>query len=280
MLTDAGDQGVSDEEVGGRGKRGKGHIIQALDRGLVVLEALAAEPSDAPLSHLASQFPWDKSTTRRLLTTLIRRGLVEQDGESHRYRLGLGILKLSSALHRRLDIRERSRSLLRELTDQTRETSHLGILHGDEVVVVEQAETAERIRTITYVGMRMPIHCTALGKALLAFVPDSELRLQLGDSGLRKYTDATITDPNRLEQDLAEIRRRGYAYESGEFDPGMSCLASPVRDSEGHVVAVVGVSGPSNRIRPQNAGQVAEAVVASAERVSERMGYIRHADDT
>ena len=134
---------------------GGGSTIQAMDRGLAVLEGLAAAPGDAALAELAAQFSWHKTTTLRLLKTLERHGYVEQDPASQKYRLGLGILRLGRALDRRLDLRERARGELAELARLCRQTAHLAVLDRGEVVVIEQAETTERIRINAYVGMRM-----------------------------------------------------------------------------------------------------------------------------
>ncbi|MFH1567734.1 MAG: IclR family transcriptional regulator, partial [Gemmatimonadota bacterium] len=246
--------------------------IQALDRGLMVLEALAASAGDASLSQLAAQFPWHKSTTLRLLNTLVQHGQAERDPESSRYRLGLGILRLSSALGRRLDLRERAREPVRKLADRARETAHLAILDRGEAVVLEQAETAERIRIITYIGMRMPCHCTALGKALLAFLPKEELDRQCDSRALERYTDRTIVDPKELRLHLAEVREQGYAFDDEESYAGMSCLAAPVRDRDGRVVAAVGISGPSGRMHSPKYEGAVRAVMEAAGQVSERGG--------
>ncbi|MFH1570677.1 MAG: IclR family transcriptional regulator [Gemmatimonadota bacterium] len=248
--------------------------IQALDRGLMVLEALAAASGDVSLSQMAAQFPWHKSTTLRLLNTLVQHGHAERNPENSRYRLGLGILRLSSALGRRLDLRERARGPVHELADRTRETAHLAILDRGEAVVLEQAETAERIRIITYVGMRMPCHCTALGKALVAFLPSEELNHQCEGKPLERFTDRTIVDPNELKAHLAEVREQGYAFDEQESYAGMSCLAAPVHDRDGQVVAAVGISGPSGRMHSHDRDKAIEAVMEAARQVSQRLGFL------
>lgn len=248
--------------------------IQSLDRGLMVLEALASASGDASLSQMAAQFPWHKTTTLRILSTLVQHGHVEQDAESGRYHLGLGILRLSSALDRRLDLRERSRGPVRQLAKRTRETAHIAIYDRGEVVVVEQAETAEHIRIITYVGMRMPCHCTALGKVLLSHLPEDQLALYMEESDRQQFTERTLTAEPELRSKLAEIRDHGYAFDDREFDPGMSCMAAPLRDRSGRVMASVGVSGPTHRMQAKDFEEVVEAVTEAAMRISQSLGCL------
>ena len=265
---------MSEEQAKGEQSERGGVTIQALHRGLMVLEALAGERGDASLAQLASQFHWHKSTTLRLLKTLVHHGHVEQDPETQRYRLGLGILRLSSALGRRLDLRERAAGLIRALAERTRETAHVAVLDRGEAVVLEQAETSERIRIITYVGMRMPCHCTALGKALLAHLSEAEFDHLVADVGLERFTERTITCPQALQSHLAEVREQGYAFDYEEYDPGMSCLASTIRDRNGRVVAAVGISGPSTRMRSQEFDKVVEIVKETGSQISQRLGYM------
>lgn len=246
--------------------------IQAFDRGLMVLDALAAASGDASLAQLAAQFPWHKSTTLRLLKTLVQHGHAEQDPESQRYHLGLGILRLSCALDRRLDLRDRGRGPVRQLANRIRETAHIGVLDRGEVVVLEQAETSEHIRIITFVGMRMPIHCTALGKVLLAHLPEEELERYLQDAKLERYTDRTLVEVPGLRASLATVRDQGYAFDDQEYELGMSCLAAPISNRSGRVVASVGASGPTHRMQSQDFDEAVEAVTEAAHRISQALG--------
>ncbi|MEW6754529.1 MAG: IclR family transcriptional regulator [Candidatus Latescibacterota bacterium] len=259
-----------DDELATAGTDG---TVQALHRGLLVLEALAASGGDTSLAQLAARFPWHKSTTLRMLATLIQHGQVEQDPETRLYRLGMGILTLSSALGRRLNLRELSRQTVRGLAERTRENAHIAILDHDEAVVLEQSESLERIRSNTEVGMRMPCHCTALGKVLLAWAPEEQVDRLLEGGELGVYTDRTRVAPAEVKAMLAEVRQQGYAAADLEFDGGTSCLAAPIRNHEGRVVASVGISGPHDRLHSRNYEGAIAAVVAAGLRISERLGY-------
>lgn len=248
-------------------------FIQSLDRGLILLEALSEEGRDSSLSDLAARFAWDKSTTFRMLATLIHRGYVDQDAETNKYRLGLKILKLSGALNRRLDIKRCANPFMDELARISRETAHLAVLDGGEVVILDQQDSPETIRVNSYVGMREPAHCTALGKVLLAYLPDRQLEHWMEGKELRIYTKKTITSPTVLTAHLSKVREQGYAFDDEEYDIGMRCVASPVQNSEGKVVAAVGISGPAQRITWEDVNRYANIVKEIAHKVSRNMGY-------
>ena len=262
------------EDSSGAGNKAKvSGTVQALDRGLRVLDALAAASRDASLAQLAAQFPWHKTTTLRMLNTLVQHGHVEQDRETQRYRLALGIMRLSRALDRRIGLRQAGHTPLRSLAARTRETAHIAVMDGDEVVVLEQAETSEQIRMITDVGMRMPCHCTALGKVLLAHLPIDELESYLENVRLRRFTERTVTEVEPLQVGLEQVREQGYAYDDREYDPGMCCLAAPVRDRDRRVVASVGVSGPTHRMQSlQDLDEIVVAVRETAAVISQGLG--------
>jgi len=166
---------------------------------------------------------------------------------------------------------------VRRLADTTRETAHVAILDRGEVVVLEQAETAERVRISTYVGMRMPCHCTALGKILLAYLSEEELKSQCAGRVLEQYTDRSIVDPELLKAHLAEVRVQGYALDEREYDPGMNCLAVPVRNRDGRVVASVGISGPTTRMEGHDSERIIDAVRESGRRISALLGFLEEA---
>ena len=248
-------------------------VIQTLDRGLILLEALSEERRDVSLSELASRFAWDKSTTFRLLATLIRRGYVEQDVETSKYRLGLNILTLSSALNRRLDLKQRAHPLIEELALKTRETCHVAALDRGEVVILDQRESPEKIQANAYVGMREPAHCTALGKVLLADLVDAELDQWFEKRDFPRFTWKTITDPALLREHLVDVRQQEYAFDDEEYDTGMRCLSCPVLNGEGRVSAALGISGPAHRIRFEQLDHYLELVKDTADKISARMGY-------
>lgn len=255
------------------GKRTR--MIQSLDRGLALLEVVAAEKRDVSLSELAAQFAWDKSTTFRMLTTLMRRGYIDQHSETGKYRLGLKIFDLYYALRMGLDIQKRARPFMAQLALNSRETCHLAVLDGGEMVAIEHVESPERIRACADMDPRAPSHCTALGKVLLAYLPDDQLEEFLRRERLSAYTDKTIANPEMLRSHLTTVREKGYALDDEEYDVGVRCLAVPVYNSEGSVVAAVGISGPAHRIRFEHLDRYIERVKDAGEGISKSMGYVR-----
>jgi DNA-binding IclR family transcriptional regulator len=255
----------------------KGHVIQALDRGLEILETLAQQSGEVSLAKLALHFPWNKSTTHRLLATLVRRGHVEKDPQTSKYRLGLAILTLSRGLNAQMEIIRLARPFIERLALDSRETSHLAVLERGEVVVLDQYESPEKIRVITSAGMRMPAHCTALGKALLAGLKGGEYDRWVEAMGLPRLTAKTTTDPEVLREHLVEIAQQGYAYDDEEYDPGMCCMAGPVHNQEGVLVAAIGISCPSNRIAIDQIDRLSELVKSTAAGISSLLGHGRQA---
>ena len=260
--------------LGAEGAKKQGQIIRTLDRGLIILDALKDERGDVSLSGLTARFPWDKSTTHRLLATLIHRGYVEQDPETSKYRLGLKILELSSVLGRRLDIRYRAGESIEELARLSGETAHLAALERGEAVILVQTDGPEKVRIYTYVGMRMPAHCTALGKVLLAAMPGPQLEQWIAVNPLERFTGKTLTEPQELKTHLEEIRRCEYALDDEEYDPGIRCLACPVRNGEQKIVAGVGISGPSHRLSLEKLRSYMPLVKTAADEISMRMGFV------
>ena len=249
-------------------------FIQALDRGLMMLEALGDEEKDASLAKLAALFPWDKSTTHRLLATLRRRGYVDQDPETGRYRLGLALLKLSGALNQHLDIRRSAAVPVEHLALASRETAHLAVYDRGEVVILLQTDSPEKVRIHTYAGMRLPAHCSSLGKVLLAGMAPEELEQWGREAGLQRYTEQTLGDLRSLKAHLVQVGRQGYGADDQEYEAGIRCLASPVKNSEGQVVAAVGISGPSHRLAAEKHPHYIELVKSAAAKISRSIGFV------
>lgn len=223
-------------------------IIHSLDKGLEVLELVAFWEGDVGLSELAERLRWDKATIFRLLTTLIRRGYVEQDRDTKRYRLGLRILRLENHLMKSLDLAGRSRQVLAKLALATSESAHLATLEQDRAVIIAQRESPARVAANVQVGMAEPLHCTALGKALLMQMPDELLKKTIGSLDLKPYTENTITSPEWLLNHLQKIRDQGYALDEEEYDPQVRCIAVPLRIPGLRQYYALGISGPASRV--------------------------------
>ncbi len=250
--------------------------VQSLERALTILEVMAKSGSPATVTGLAEKTGLKVSTVHRLLATLSYRGYVEQEADSSKYRLGLKMLEIANAVFSSSDIRSIVRPFLEELVERCNETANLSVLDDREIVYIDQVESHNLIivKMFAQVGNRGPVHCTASGKVLLAYLPGDSLKYVLQNIELKKYTGETITDPDGLKKELARIRQDGYAVDFGELEENVRCVAAPVFNYEGKTAASISVSGPSSRITSYYLkNELAEIVKEVAGRASTRMGY-------
>lgn len=224
------------------------------------------------LAELALQTRLHKTTALRLLNGLEHVGLVDR-GDDGRFHIGLGLVELASAYLEDLDLVEEARPMLEQLAAETGETVHLGVLDGAEIVYVDKCESSQSLRMVSRIGSRNPAHCTAIGKAMLAYAAQTFL-LQLLEAGFDRRTPNTIVDLDSLRVQLAEIRARGYAVDREENKLGICCVGAEVRDRKGRVVGAISVSGPSVRILEERLPAIGIAVRRAADIVSKRLGYM------
>ena len=254
-----------------RGARLDGNAVRSVDRAVALLLALGETEGEAGVTELARRLGLHKSTASRLLATLQRRGLVEQDGETGRYRLGLVVIRLAERAERTLDLRSLALPELERLARTTHETASLCVLDGDALLTVAQADGPNLIAVADWTGRTMPLHAAAAGKALLAALAEREV-LRLVRRGLERRTERTVTELEPLLEDLARVRRRGYATAFGEYEVGLNAVAAPVHDARGTVVAAVDIWGPAFRLTPRRVPELALAAREAAAAVSSRLG--------
>ncbi len=248
-----------------------GNAVRSVDRAAALLLALGDSQGEAGVTELARRLGLHKSTASRLLATLQRRGLVEQDGETGKYRLGLVVIRLAERAERTLDLRGIAMPELERLARLTRETTGLGVLEHDCLLTVAQADGPNLIAVGDWTGRTSPLHCVASGKVLLAALAEREV-LRIARSGLVAHTDRTITELEPLLEELARIRRRGYATAIGEYEPGLNAVAAPVHDARGAIVAAVDIWGPAFRIPPRRMPELIALARETAAAISVRLG--------
>ncbi|MET9052090.1 IclR family transcriptional regulator [Streptomyces bacillaris] len=228
-----------------------------LDKAASVLECFRPDGGTFRLTEIAARTGLAKTTAFRLCADLVRLGLLERDGES--YRLGGKLFELGSLVPRRLDLREAALPFLQDLFEATRETVHLGVREGHDVVYIERIHGHQALTLPSRIGGRLPLTCTGVGKALLAF-SGSELADEVLAGPLPRLTPHSVTDPERLRTAVEQIRVSGLAYEEQEAALGVSCIASPVFDGA-TAVAALSVAVPRGRFHP---AQLAAAVRTAA----------------
>ncbi len=222
--------------------------VRALSRGLLILEILAAHSKGLPLSAIARNSGLAKSSTHRLLQTLIMNGYARQDAHhSDRYFPSFKLLTLSSQLIQDTDLSVIAHPHLEFLANMIGETVHLVLLDHDHAVYVAKVESPNPIRMYSQIGNRAPLYCTGVGKAILAFMPKERQELVLSGK-LQPYTAFTLTDPDELRTHLEQIRRQGYAIDNGEHEENVRCIAMPLLTSAGRVAGAVSIAAVSYRV--------------------------------
>ncbi|MET1008296.1 MAG: IclR family transcriptional regulator [Propionibacteriaceae bacterium] len=256
---------------------GDGASVQSVDRALTVLQYLASD-GELGVTEIARRLGVHKSTAFRLVSTLESHGLVEQPAENSRYRLGVGILRLAGATRGRLDLVRESRPYTSALAATVGETVNVVILAGTETLYLDQVSGPSTLQTHNWTGRRNPLHATANGRVLLAYLPEEQREALIGrllnEAGtFGALTPHTTVEPAALRERLAETVAQGYAVSVDELEEGLTAIAAPVRGSDGEVIASVSLSGPSFRLPAERIAAVVQDLREAAARISAGMGY-------
>jgi DNA-binding IclR family transcriptional regulator len=247
--------------------------VQSVDRAVTVLEVLARR-GEARVTDVAGELGVHKSTAFRLLGALQERGLVEQDTDRGRYRLGFGIVRLAGAVTARMDLTKAGRPVCERLAREIGETVNLAVLREHYAVNIDQAQGATAVAAQNWVGQLTPLHATSSGKVLLAYLPDASRDALLDAAGLTRYTDATLTRRSTVDSALESVRGNGYATTVEEYELGLNAVAAPIRAAGGQVVAAVSASGPAYRFTVARLAGCAPLLVSGADEISHRLGYL------
>src|SRR5690348_5936202 len=245
--------------------------VRSVERAIGILDLLA-QGGWRTGAELARGLGVHRSTALRLLGTLERHALVECDSRTARYRLGRRLPQLASVVTGEFDLRYVARPICEQLAGATGETATFELLIGDDIVPIEQATASNSVVTINWLGRRYPVHCTASGKAFLAFGP-AAVRERLLARPLEQVTPRTITDRAELERQLEAARQSGVASTHEELEMGLDAIAAPVYGPDGEMVAAVDVSGPSHRLRSGNRPNLERLTLDAAADLSRRLGF-------
>ncbi|HUI54048.1 MAG TPA: IclR family transcriptional regulator [Bryobacteraceae bacterium] len=247
--------------------------VQVLDRAWAIIDTLAAGRGDNSLMELSEKLRLHKSTVHRLLMILERRRVVERDSQTGRYRLGLRLFELGAVAISRFNIRERALPHLERVLFEVDETVHLCVLDAGEVLYVEKIEPSRSVRMASRIGRRNGAHCSAVGKAMLAHLPERELDEILKQHGLPRVTQRTIVTPADLKADLKAVRERGYAIDNEESEEGLRCVGAVVLGHDGRPLGAISISAPSFRLPLEKVPAVAASVCRAARALSAESGY-------
>jgi len=249
--------------------RGTKSISRAID----LLETLAANPQGISLSELSHLLGIPKPSIHRILQTLIDRQLVDEDPILEEYSLGLGVLRLSQSVLAGVELRQQARPVLENLNHSWDESIHLAILDekGTQVIYIDKIESSQAVRMVSRVGQSVPVHCTALGKAILSCFETEEVENLLANYTFKSFTPNTITNLQVLLAHLEEVKHQGFAVDNVEYEESVVCVAAPVLDSEGKAVAAVSISAPQNRLSKEDIPSAGADVCSAAQEISKVM---------
>jgi len=246
------------------------NTIQSVERAVMILEQLCQGP--VSLSALARELGLNKSTLHGLLQTLVKHAYVQQESETGHYRLGHRVLALGGAFLEHCDLRETAAPYLRQLVEEHGETVHLVVMDDGQVVYVDKIDSPQSIRMVSRIGRRLPAHCTGVGKAILACLPEERMLSIVSRRGLPRFTDRTITTPEGLAAELARIREEGVAYDREEIEEGLRCVAVPIIGYGQQPVGAMSVAGPAWRMTDEKMAAIAASLKGAAREISRQMG--------
>jgi IclR family transcriptional regulator, KDG regulon repressor len=241
--------------------------IQSLARGLTVLQLMAEAEQGVSVTALAAQLGVNKATVSRMLHTLMNHGFVEKAPDGRQFQLGPTLVRLSRAVIDRLKLREVAKPYLKQLVEFTGECAHLAIYAQGQALYIDQVESDASLRVNADVGHMAPLHCTALGKVLLAFggYPFPE--------ELEKRTAFTCDSAGQLQKELSNIRQQGFAVDNEEYDSGVRCIAVPIFDYKGEAAGAIGISGPAARLKPEKVPEVARQVCRIGKALTDHLKF-------
>ena len=245
--------------------------IKVLEKALAIIDLFDEPGLELTATEIAERLELNKTTAFRIASVLEVAGYLAKAPSTLRYRLGFKLFHLGSLVEGSAHIQRRARPYLEELKQQCDETVHLVVLHHGEALYLDKIEGKRAVRVVSRVGQTLPAHCSAVGKCLLAYLPDAEVDAIVRERVLERFTENTITDRAALHAELRRVRERGYATDEEEIELGLKCVAAPIRNAADEVVAAISLSGPKFRLDGEEMKRIVRLVLAAASRVSAAM---------
>ena len=252
----------------------KEYSVPAIERALSVLQCLGDSKRGFSISEIGRRLKIPKSTAHLILTTLGRRGFLQRNPQTGRYHLGLQLVSLSRSALENLDLREEAKPFLRSLMQESGFTVHMAVLERDEAVIIEKVEAPGLVRLASWIGRRLDVNCTGVGKVLLAFLPEDELDHLLRTKEFARHNSRTIISKHALRRELKRVKQLGCALDNEEDEPGVRCIGAPVFDENGNAVAAISVAGTTSQIGIDRVPNLARLVKRTAGSISVRLGYL------
>lgn len=244
--------------------------VKSLQKAMQVLECFLIQ-KEMGISEIAGRLDICKSSVHNIVSTFEQMGYLQQNPQTNRYSLGVKLCEYSRAVSDSFTVTKIALPYMQELANRVKEHVYLGRAYQDEVLYLESIHPMENIEMLrSLMGLRVKMYCTGLGKALMAYMGD-EFISKCCEGPLEAYTERTITDPDRLKEELALIRRRGYSVDDMEHEYGIKCVGVPIFDKDGHVCAAISVSGPSLRFGQERIKELAEMLQGYAAMIGQRI---------
>jgi DNA-binding IclR family transcriptional regulator len=245
-------------------------VVKSLVKVVAILGAFSTTRRSMSLAEISAATGFPHSTTHRLAASMREVGLLDQDRHRDRYRLGLKLFELGNIVLANMDLHREARPIVDALSRISGHLVHLAVFDGRHAVVIHRTDPTPEGGTPLTLIEAAPVHCTSVGKAILAFQPPETIEGIIA-GGLVRFTDKTITSARKLKSELKTIRARGYAVDEGEHQPGIRCVGAPIRDQTMRVVAGLSVSGPARRLRRDDVVELAKIVMHHADLVSAKL---------
>jgi len=247
--------------------------IQSVARALFIVDTLAKARGELALNEIATRLSLAKSTVHGLISTLKDFGFVEQSAFTGKYKLGIRLFEVGQIVAQGWEVRAVAAPYITKLLEELGETVHLVVLDKLEVLYIDKRESGRSLRIVSQVGMRLPAHCTGVGKVLMAHLPPWKRRELIDTKGLPRFTRNTLTDEDALEDELTRIRTQGFGIDNEEIMDSLRCVAAPIRDQTGNVVSAISLSGPVSRLKGEWLEKAILRVIETAEEISSGLGY-------
>jgi DNA-binding IclR family transcriptional regulator len=257
----------------------KEYSVPAIERALSVLQCLGHSRRGFSISEISRRLKIPKSSAHLILTTLERRGFLQKNTQTGKFHFGLQLVSLSRNALENLDLREEARPFLCDLMQESGLTVHMAVLERDEAVIIEKVEAPGLVRLASWIGRRLDVNCTGVGKVLIAFLPNDELDYLLRTKAFARHNSRTIISRSALRRELMLVKQAGYALDDEEDEPGVCCIGAPVFDENGNAVVAISVAGTTSQIGADRVPILARQVKRAARGISLRLGYVGKESD-
>jgi IclR family transcriptional regulator, KDG regulon repressor len=248
-------------------------LIQSVERAADILELFLVTKPELSIKEISEQLNLSKSTAHGIIKTLEHRGYLQQNPEDLKYKPGIKLFELGNFVGKHLDIGKIARPIIRALVDELNETVHLVSLQRDELVYIEKVEGQSALTIYSHIGKRAPFHSTGVGKSILAHLNETDRNRILSTITLESFTKHTMTNVEEIKEQLHSIREQGYAVDDEEIELGLKCIAAPIFNHQGNVIASISCAAPKMRLDENRLPKVISGIKRAAAEISNCLGY-------